>query len=286
MRGIFLAALAVVASACGTTAFRLGSDQAGASLPTVTAPLVAVTTTATTPLSTEETTATTTAIPTTTTATTVTESASRAATSSIDSYVAAETTVRAAAAKGSAKAVWLPDASQRSPVVEIDGTPLAVVAYGFDPTGHPVQVLARQNGTWRVVASLAPPNDPGTVDNPDSLGLYGLGVDQVDNLAGHLAGAGTAFFIPLASAGCGTGAVVSDVGGTWRYLTFGMYKPPSQIVGGNPRFSGNALVSDDDCFASASAAHGTTQTWRYNAATGRLLATDRPGWPKPATLSY
>ena len=128
-------------------------------------------------------------------------------TSDLDTYVIAETAIEAAAAQGSSQAVWPPAVSQRSAIVQVNGTPVSVVAYGFDATGHPVQVLAEENGAWTVVASLPPPVEPGTVSHPDSLYLYASRADGVDNLTGHLNGGSPAFFVPFTSGGCTRGPV-------------------------------------------------------------------------------
>lgn len=207
-------------------------------------------------------------------------------TSDLDTYVIAETAIEAAAAQGSSQAVWPPAVSQRSAIVQVNGTPVSVVAYGFDATGHPVQVLAEENGAWTVVASLPPPVEPGTVSHPDSLYLYASRADGVDNLTGHLNGGSPAFFVPFTSGGCTRGPVVSDVGGTWHYLSFtGDGSTGGEVVGGNPRFVDTTLVTDNDCAASRPSRE-ITWTWVYNPRSGGLVATATPGWPRQPGWTY
>ena len=207
-------------------------------------------------------------------------------TSNLDSYVSAETASEAFAAKGSSQAVWPSDVSERSPIVEVGGTPISVVAYGFDPTGRPVQVLAEEDGAWTDVASLPPPSEPGTVSHPDSLYLYASGADGVDNLAGSLDNGTPAFFIPFTSGGCSHGPVVSEIDGSWRYLSFIGGDSAGEVVAGNPRFVGDTLVTDNDCAASVPSDQQVTWTWTYDVASGATVITQSQGWPQDPGRRY
>lgn len=201
---------------------------------------------------------------------------------SLNAYVTAASAREAeAAASDPSQAVWPANIAERSQPVPYGGEYLAVAAFGFDPGGRPVQVLAYSVGSWAVVAALPPPADaPGSVHHPDALDLFGSTGDAADISVGYATGAAPDFLIPFAGGGCGQGPVVSDAGGTWHYMTFVGDGPTTDYLGGNPRFDGSTVVSDDNCSAilpPPSQRH--TWIFTYDASSGDLLATEQPGWP-------
>jgi hypothetical protein len=188
-----------------------------------------------------------------------------------------ESAKEAAAARGSPQAAYDPSISEHSAPVEEGGGFVAVAAFGFDPQGHPVQVLSYSNGRWAPVKGLPPPRDPGTLDHPDSLYLV---YDSTTVLVGHVTEGLPDFLIPFAGAGCGKGPIVSRVGGSWRYIPFTGPFPTTEVLGGNPQFVGRTLVSDNACAAIVPRAQRRSWTWKYDPATGDFVGTEHVGWPR------
>lgn len=170
--------------------------------------------------------------------------------------------------------------AERSAPVPYEGGYIAVAAFGFDPSGKPVQVLSYSGGRWQVIAALAPPVDPGTAVHPDSLPLASSTDDIANISVGYATGSAPDFLIPLAGGGCGRGPVVSHASGAWQYAPFATVSAPTtDLLGGNPRFVADTLVSDNACAAAVPQNQRVTSTWRYNATTGEFTATEQPGWP-------
>ncbi len=184
----------------------------------------------------------------------------------------------AAADVGPSLAVWPADVAEYSPPLRLSNQYVAVAAYGFDPSGHPVQVVRLNRGKWSVLAALPPPNEPGTVSHPDSLLLMANGVSRDIQVVSPSRGT-LEFYIPFTGGGCTRGPVLSNIGGTWHYIPFIGHFPTTEVMGGNPRFQGTTLVSDNDCAANISQAQQASYTWAYDEKTGALVGTEHPGWP-------
>jgi hypothetical protein len=83
------------------------------------------------------------------------------------------------------------------------------------------------------------------------------------------------------------GFVVSQDGGTWRYIPFsGPYAPsPTDVLGRQPQFQGNTLVSDyDNCVPDCASGQNSTIVWTYQPSTGEFTAPDPPGYVTPTTV--
>jgi hypothetical protein len=201
--------------------------------------------------------------------------------SRLNAYVAAEQASDAIAGKGSPNNIWgNPVISEHSSPVLEDHTNLAVAAFSFDPRGHPVQVLSYLNGKWSLVAALATPSSPGTIYHADSLDLFSENTPvTVDVVTGESV---PDFLIKFAGAGCSSAAVVSQVGthNGWRYVPFTGSTPKSDVVGGNPRFVGSTLMTDNACTAvPIPAAQRYRWIWTYHPSSGTMAAVRRSGWP-------
>jgi hypothetical protein len=201
---------------------------------------------------------------------------------SLNAYVTSESAREAQAAKfdPSEDTFDDPGVAERSAPVAYNGGYVAVAAFGFDASGHPVQVLSYAGGSWTVVAALGYPSDPGTVVHADSLDLVGSTDDTADIPVGYATGSAPDFLIPLAGSGCARGPVVSDASGAWQYAAFIVEgAPTSDLVGGDPRFDGGTLVSVNNCAASVPQDQRVTSIWTYDSSSGDFTATEQPGWP-------
>jgi len=220
---------------------------------------------------------TTTTAPTTTTTTAVPVAAS----SQLDTYVADEaaTDSAAAAASGVTQRFGIPPViSVHSAPVADEGQTVAVAAFSYDPNGHPVQVLAYSAGHWTPVAALAAPTGFGPAV-PGSVVLLTAGPVAVADVTGD----GRPDFLLMASAADNVpGFVVSQAGGTWRYIPFlGPYAPsPTDVLARSPQFQGNTLVSDyNNCVPDCAGGQNSTIVWTYQPSTGEFTAPDPPGYP-------
>ncbi len=225
---------------------------------------------------------TTTTIPTTTTPpTTTTTAVPVAAASQLDTYVADEAATDSAAAttSGVTRRFGIPPViSVHSAPVNDDGRTVAVAAFSYDPGGHPVQVLGYSAGQWTVLAALVSPMGlPPEV--PDSVVLLTAGPVAVADVTGD----GQPDFLVMASAADNVpGFVVSQAGGTWRYIPFlGPYAPsPTDVMARSPQFRGNTLVSDyNNCVPDCASGTNSTIVWTYQPSTGEFTAPDPPGYP-------
>jgi hypothetical protein len=202
---------------------------------------------------------------------------------SLNAYVTSESARETQAGKLDPSQDTFGDANvaERSAPVAYGGGYVAVAAFGFDPNGQPVQVLSYAGGSWTVVATLGYPVEPSTVVHPDSLDLFGSTDDTADISVGYATGSAPDFLIPFTGSGCARGPVVSNASGTWQYLPF--FYPgqttANEVLGGNPRFDGGTLVSDNNCATSVPQNQRVTSTWTYDPSSGDLTASEQPGWP-------
>jgi hypothetical protein len=234
------------------------------------------------PVANQPTTTTTTTSTTTTTTTTTPTTIPAAAASQLDSYVAAETATESAAATGIGPAQ--PFVSDHSPP-EVDGSSVvAVAAFSYDPGGHPLQVLGYSGGHWSEVAALASPF--GQFGNQVSADVIYLTQDPVS--VADVTGDGRPDFLVMASAADNVpGFVVSQDGGTWRYIPFlGPNAPtPTDVLAREPQFEGNTLVSDyNNCTPDCAQGQNSTITWTYDRAAGQFRAPNPPGYITPPSI--
>jgi hypothetical protein len=209
------------------------------------------------------------------------------ATISLNTYVEATLSRQeaAATAAGPSVAVWPSDVAVDSSPVLVGDRYLAVVAYGFDPTGHPVQVVGFTDGKWSVVAELPPPDEGGTASPAQAESLLlspsvasGIGNDVQP---AHITGRTWDFYVPLGGGGCDRGPVLSNESGSWRYIPFTGDFPTSYLMGGYPRFEGTQLVTDNDCAAGIPPAQRLTYFWSYDRSSGSFVKTrQQRGWPR------
>lgn len=199
----------------------------------------------------------------------------------LNAYVAAEQASDATAGKGSPNNIWgNPVVSEHSlPVLEGHSN-LAVAAFSFDPGGHAVQVLADLKGKWSRVAAIAPPHSPGTTYHADSLDLFSKNTPIT---VGVVTGEGLPdFLIKFAGSGCFSASMVSRAGthNGWRYVPFAGPTPKSDVIGGNPRFVGSTLVTDNACTAvPIPTVQRYRWIWTYRPSSGTMAAVRRSGWP-------
>jgi hypothetical protein len=229
---------------------------------------------------------TTTTTPTTTTAPTTTTTAVPVAVAAaqLDTYVADEAAAdsTAAAANGVTGHYGIPPLiSVHSAPVADDGQTVAVAAFSYDPNGHPVQVLSYSAGHWTLLAGLAAPTGNGV--NPGTVVFLTAGPVAVADVTGD----GRPDFLIMSSAADNVpGFVVSQAGGTWRYIPFlGPNAPsPTDVLARSPQFEGNSLVSDyNDCVPDCAGGHNSTIYWTYQPSAGEFTAPDPPGYISPTT---
>jgi hypothetical protein len=223
----------------------------------------------------------TTTTPTTTTPpTTTTTALPVAAASQLDAYVADEAATDSAAA--SANGVTghygiAPFISVHSAPVDDDGRTVAVAAFSYEPRGHPVQVLTYAAGQWTVVAALPAPTESGSILPASVVNLTAGPVG-----VGDVTGDGQPDFVIMSSAADNVpGFVVSQAGGTWRYIPFsGPYAtPPTDILFRSPQIQGDTIVSDyNDCVPDCASGTNSTIVWTYQPSTGEFTAPDPPGY--------
>lgn len=174
--------------------------------------------------------------------------------------------------------------SQHSGPVGAAGQLVALAAFCLPGDPRPVQVLAYASGHWSVRARLGPPDWPPSEAVAHGLPLTGEPVRTAD-----LAGSDRpAFLVLLAAADNTPGFVVTDLSGRWGYAVFNGPYPPSTVLGRNPSFSGDRIVSEyDDCTPSCAAGHTTDVRWTFRPARGDFWAPDPPGWaPAPGAKNY
>lgn len=165
-----------------------------------------------------------------------------------------------------------------TPVLD-DGVLTAVAAFTYSPDGRPLQVLAYRGGRWSVEAGLAPPAAPAPGPYMDL--VSGASVETAD-----VTGDGRPDFLVHLSAGDTTAAMIMSEdggGGEWRYVPMRGPYPTSTVLGRDPRFHDDALVSDyNDCTPSCAAGHVTGLGWTYQANVGQFWAPNPPAWQPPA----
>jgi hypothetical protein len=130
-----------------------------------------------------------------------------------------------------------------------------------------------------VVAAFPPPKEPGTVDHPDSLLLFANSGVSSDIQIARPNDRTLEFLVPFAGGGCARGPVLSNIGGTWHYVPFSGGFPTTEVMGGNPRFEGRILVTDNDCAANVPPTQRASYTWTYDDKTRSFVSVEHPGWP-------
>jgi hypothetical protein len=218
---------------------------------------------------------------TTTTPTTTTTTVPVAAASALDTYFLAEQRTDSAAYTQygeSAPLGYTPFVSVHSAPVADNGRTIAIVAFSYDPGGHPVQVLTYSDGRWTELAGLPAPTGQATANVTPSLALLASNPVSVADVTGD----GQPDFLVMESAADNVpGFVVSQDGGTWHYVTFhGPNAPsPTDVLARGPTFVGHTLESDyDNCVPDCAAGQNTTIIWTYNRSTGQFTAPDPPGY--------
>ena len=159
-------------------------------------------------------------------------------------------------------------------------TLIALAAFSYAPAGRPLEILAWRDDRWSVMASLDPPDSPSS--GGKLLLLPGAMVEAADvtgdgrpDFLVHLLGGDTTF-----------GAVVSSDGGAWRYIPLRGPYPTDSVLGRDPRFRDNSLVSDfNDCTPSCAGGHVSEVGWTYQASVGQFWAPNPAGW-RPDPMAY
>ena len=168
-----------------------------------------------------------------------------------------------------------------APVLD-GGVLTALAAFTYSPDGRPLQVLAFRGGRWLVEASLAPPAPPAA--GPYLELVSGMPVETAD-----ATGDGRPDFLVHLLAGDTTLATVVSQDGSgsgWRYVPMRGPYPTSTVLGRDPRFQGDALVSVyNDCTPSCAAGHVSSVGWTYQANVGEFWAPNPPGW-QPDAQAY
>jgi hypothetical protein len=158
-----------------------------------------------------------------------------------------------------------------SPVAD-DGRIVAVVAFSYDPTARPVKILSYADGRWAITSSLAQPNEPGTTlaQTPNELPLASSTI-----VAADVTGDGRPdFLLSLSAADNSPGAVVSEDGSPdgWRYLAFSGSSQSGDVVGRNPVFQGDILVTQhNNCMPDCAQGTTTSVQWSYDRASGHFV---------------
>ena len=186
------------------------------------------------------------------------------AAAALDTFVAAQSAEENRAAVAAHQPT--PFMSAHSSPVADGNTIVALLAFSFDPGAQPVKVLTFAHGRWTITASLPQPLDPGTsASNHDRLALDASTVPSAD-----VTGDGRPdFLILLAAADTSSGAVVTQDGpsGSWRYVAFSEAAQATDVIGRNPMFQGDRLVSEqDNCVPDCARGKITVLDWSYNKA--------------------
>jgi hypothetical protein len=219
----------------------------------------------------------TTTVPSTTAPTTTVPTANitEATIAGLDAYVSRQASAasNAAAAAGRSSAL----VSVHSSPVEDRGVIVAVAAFSYSTAGKPVEVLSYGGGRWSTIATigadLGPPSQP--LGNTHLLALEpGLPVSVAD-----VTGDGRPDFLIMLQAASTTPAiVVSQAGGSWRFIPNTGPFPTSDVVSGNPQFRGGRLVSTyDTCAPDCASGQNEAITWTYQPSKGAFWAPDPPG---------
>jgi hypothetical protein len=223
-------------------------------------------------------TATTTAAP-TITADTATVTASGNSATQLDAYVAQQAAADQAAATAAGQ-TW--NGSLHSSPIADQGSLVALAAFSYDPRGTPTEVLRYTNGQWHQEAALPKPEDAAPTGG--WLGVYpGSTISAFD-----VTGDGRPdFLIPQLGADNTPGSVVSQDGATgsppWRYIPFTGPYPTSEIVGRDPVFRNNTLVTTyNNCDPDCAGGSVYPVTWTYERKSGVFWAPNPPGWVAPA----
>ncbi len=165
-----------------------------------------------------------------------------------------------------------PFAAIHSDPVLDDGSLVAVVAFSYEPGGHPVQVLGYHAGSWSQLAALLSPSGQPGANIPAGV-LYLLPNTPVS--VADVTGDGRPDFLIFLEAADNTpGVVVSQDGGSWRYVPFNGPGSGGDVVARNPRFQGNTLLSTyDNCSPDCAQGANSTVVWTYVPSSGEFVAT-------------
>lgn len=157
-------------------------------------------------------------------------------------------------------------AVELSPPLMVDGRLEAVAAFPYAPDGKPVEVLAFARSAWSVIERL-----PGAIDYAHggrSVLLTYPGKIRI----GHLAGLeGPALLIRVAGGGCYAGALLAPTGIRLHYLRVAQVSSDTRLVGGDPQFFHQTLITTSDCGATSASMGNTMTFWRWSARRGLLL---------------
>jgi hypothetical protein len=200
-------------------------------------------------------------------------------TSALDEYVAAQARVAAESAAAAKVGQSSPFVSVHSGPVKDGAATVAVAAFSYSATGHPVQILSYATGRWSTVARLGPDVGPPVQPSADVFYLApGAPVSVAD-----LTGDGRPDFLIMVQAADNTpGIIVSQDGGTWRYIPNSGPFPTSYILARNPQFRGRKLISDyDNCVPDCATGHNFKIVWSYKRSSGDFWAPNPPGWTAP-----
>ena len=172
----------------------------------------------------------------------------------------------------------IPVVSVHSPPVPDDGLIVAVAAFSYASTGHPVQVLSYVDGHWSIIATLGPDLGPPVQPQPDTLELVsGAPVSVADVTGDGLPD----FLIKLEAADNSPGVVVSQDGGPWRYVPNTGPYASSDVVSKDPEFLDGKLVSTyDDCVPDCASGHSYQFTWTYQPSSGQFTRRTRRAPPR------
>src|ERR1035438_6791815 len=153
---------------------------------------------------------------------------------------------------------------------------VAVAAFSYSATGHPVQILSYAAGHWSTVAALGPDVGPPVQPSAD---LFFLAPGTPVSVADVTGEGRPDFLIRVQAADNAPGIVVSQDGGTWRYIPNSGPFPTSDVVARNPQFQDGRLVSDyDNCVPDCASGHNYQIVWTYEHSSGDFWAPNPPGW--------
>jgi hypothetical protein len=157
-------------------------------------------------------------------------------------------------------------AVELSPPVMVDGRREAVAAFPYAPGDTPVEVLGFSHGAWSVIERL-----PGTIDYARGgrsvlLAYPGqVGIGHVAKLRGP------ALLIRFAGGGCYAGSLIGVKGTQLAYLRAETGTSSSRVIGGDPQFFHETLLTTSDCGATSGSMGNTMTFWRWSAHQGVLV---------------
>jgi hypothetical protein len=198
-------------------------------------------------------------------------------TKALGAYVAKELVVESEASIRAGMGAGV--TSVHSPPVNNDGAIVAVAAFSYSPTRHPVEVLSYTSGHWSAIATLGIPSGFEAL-NADQ---FYLSPDQPVSVADVTGDGRPDFLIRLMAADNTPGVVVSQDGGRWRYVPNSGPFPTTEVLIRDPAFQGRRLISFyNDCDPNCATAHVDKMVWTYEPSTGEFWSPNPPGWTAPA----